>query len=71
MFVLILKNEWFEIVFTSGYLIITESPDREQRNSYVIKIRCVEKPEIAEREVPVFFYTLYVQDVEQQVLGKW
>jgi hypothetical protein len=56
--------------FSSGYLIITESPDREQRNSYVINVRCVEKPEIAEREVPVFFYTLYVQDVDQQVLGK-
>ena len=46
-----------------------ESPDREQRVNYVVRIRCVRKTEIAEREVPVFFYTLYVQDVEHQVLG--
>ncbi len=48
-----------------------ESPDREQRLNYVLRIRSVKKPEIAEREVPVFFYTLYVQDVEHQVQGNW
>ena len=51
--------------------MLTESPDREQRINYVMRIRCVERTEIAEREVPVFFYTLYVQDVEHQVLGKF
>ncbi len=49
--------------------MMMESPDREQRLNYVLRIRSVKKPEIAEREVPVFFYTLYVQDVEHQVQG--
>ena len=45
----------------AGHLVITNSPDREQRDKYTLKIRAVKTPEVSEREVPVFFYTLYVQ----------
>ena len=50
--------------------MITNSPDREQRDKYALKIRAVKTPEVSEREVPVFFYTLYVQDNQQALIGK-
>ena len=55
----------FQVNQKSGQLEILESPDREQRDTFTIKVRAYLKPPSTEREVPVFFYTLYVQDQHQ------
>ena len=51
----------FKIDHRTGYLQITESPNREQRETYLLNLKTYLKPPSSEREVPVFFYTLYVQ----------
>ena len=53
-----------------GHLVVIHSPDREQRDKYTIKIRAVQTPNVNEREVPVFFYTLYVKENEKDIIGK-
>ena len=52
-----------------GHLVVIHSPDREQRDKYTIKIRGVQTPNVSEREVPVFFYTLYVKENEKDIIG--
>ena len=58
-------------LFTLGELVIIHSPDREQRDKYTIKVRAVKTPKVSEREVPVFFYTLYVQEKEREIIGMY
>ena len=60
----------FEVDQLAGHLVITNSPDREQRDKYALKIRAVKTPQVSEREVPVFFYTLYVQENQQALIGE-
>ena len=62
--------EMFEVDQLSGELVIIHSPDREQRDKYTIKIRAVKTPKVSEREVPVFFYTLYVQEKEREIIAE-
>ena len=49
---------------------MTETPNREQRENYVLTLKAYLKPPNAEREVPVFFYTLYVQESNQRKIAE-
>ena len=60
----------FEVDQLSGHLVVIHSPDREQRDKYTIKIRAVQTPNVSEREVPVFFYTLYVKENEKDIIAE-
>ena len=60
----------FKIDQRTGYLQITESPNREQRETYLLNLKTYLKPPSSEREVPVFFYTLYVQDTEKKKIAE-
>jgi len=60
----------FEIDQLAGHLVITTSPDREQRDKYALKIKAVKTPQVSEREVPVFFYTLYVQENQDALIAE-
>ena len=51
----------FTVDDSTGYLMLVSSPDREQRDLYELKIRLSMRTS-NEREVPVLFYTLYVND---------
>ena len=62
--------EMFEVDQLSGHLVVIHSPDREQRDKYTIKIRAVKTPNVSEREVPVFFYTLYVKENEKDIVAE-
>ena len=67
-----LENSYgmFEVDQLSGHLVVIHSPDREQRDKYTIKIRAVQTPNVSEREVPVFFYTLYVKENEKDIIAE-
>ena len=56
-------------LFILGHLVVIHSPDREQRDKYTIKIRAVKTSKVSETEVPVFFYTLYVQEKTRDIIG--
>ena len=60
----------FHIDQRTGYLQLTESPDREQRETYVLTLKAYLKPPSSEREVPVFFYTLYVQESNEKKIAE-
>ncbi len=60
----------FHIDQRTGYLQLTESPDREQRENYVLTLKAYLKPPSSEREVPVFFYTLYVQESNEKRIAE-
>ena len=60
----------FRIDQRSGYLQLTESPNREQRETYVLTLKAYLKPPSSEREVPVFFYTLYVQETNAKKIAE-
>ena len=49
--------------------MLVGSPDREQRDLYELNIR-VAMRKASEREVPVLFYTLYVNDKIQDTEGE-
>ena len=60
----------FNVDQRTGYLQLTESPDREQRENYILTLKAYLKPPSSEREVPVFFYTLYVQETNQKKIAE-
>ncbi len=61
-------DNMFAIDRKSGFLLLTESPDRERRPSYQLRLKAVLRDANAEDDgiresaskVPVLFYTLYL-----------
>ena len=55
-----------------GYLMLVGSPDREQRDLYEIQLRLVMRQASTQngREVPVLFYTLYVNENVKETESK-
>jgi protocadherin Fat 4 len=60
----------FKVDQRSSYLQMVESPNREQRDTYTLTLKSYLKPPSSEREVPVFFYTLYVQDTHNKQIAE-
>ena len=60
----------FNIDQRSGYLQLTEKPDREQRENYVLTLKSYLRPPNSEREVSVFFYTLYAQEPNEKKIAE-
>ena len=57
--------------FVSGELLLIESPDREAKSSYKVKVQARILAEEEDKAVPVLFYTLYLNDAKKkQSLGE-